>query len=119
MRALDIVAVDDDPAIVELLSLVFADAGHVVRTASGAAGALALLDDRAPDVLVTDVVMAPTDGVALAHEARARRPDLPVVFVSAYTADRLGVRPLGRTVFVNKPFLAEELLEAVRRVRGA
>jgi FixJ family two-component response regulator len=57
-------------------------------------------------------------GQELADELRARRPGLPVVFVSGYTEDHVveDARRDGATAFVEKPFSAEELLQAVRAV---
>jgi len=68
-------------------------------------------------VLVTDVVMPGMSGQQLAEVARARIPDLRVVFMSGHTDDMLvrdGARH-GDIAFVQKPFTRESLLRAVEQ----
>nr|MDT0664878.1 response regulator [Micromonospora sp. DSM 115978] len=72
------------------------------------------------DVLVTDVVMPGMNGQQLADHVRSRAPELPVVFMSAYTRGALtaGVAEPG-TSYLDKPFTAATLTEAIRSVLAA
>jgi CheY-like chemotaxis protein len=73
------------------------------------------------DALVSDVRMPGLDGIALAGALLADRPGLPVVLMSGYPAGgEPGHRPLpASAVFVEKPFTAPALVEAIARARAA
>ena len=72
------------------------------------------------DVLLTDIVMPEgVTGRQLAEKIRANKPDISVIFMSGYSADMAG-KDTGffhqsKTVFLQKPFAAPVLLDAVRR----
>lgn len=92
--------------------------GYRVLTARSGADALTILRDpqRHIDLLMTDLVMPGMRGADLVRNARADRPSLPVLTVSGYheqdeTLASLGQEKLG---FVQKPYLPDELLMAVR-----
>ncbi len=105
--------VEDADAVRVLTGRILYAAGYQVIPAESGAAALEKLD--AADVLVTDVVMPGMSGVELAAEARERRPDLPVVFVSGYTAnERIAPEGDPATAFLAKPFDGDDLLRAVR-----
>ena len=69
------------------------------------------------DLLVTDVVMPRMNGSDLAAALRRRRPDLPCLFMSGYTAEVIAARGVleDGIHFLQKPFTLEEL---GRRVHG-
>jgi CheY-like chemotaxis protein len=77
--------------------------------------ALLIANDAEFDVLLTDVVMPKMSGRELARELRARDPELRVVYVSGYTADRVleggGLEPGEQ--FLGKPFTEAELSAAL------
>jgi PAS domain S-box-containing protein len=105
--------VEDADAVRVLTGRILYAAGYQVIPVENGAMALERLDSA--DVLVTDVVMPGMSGVELATEARERRPDLPVVFVSGYTGNETiaaGGDPA--TAFLAKPFDGDDLLRAVR-----
>jgi DNA-binding NtrC family response regulator len=78
--------------------------------------AMAVLDDpsRGVDVLITDVILPGMSGPELVERIRPRRPDLPVVYMSGYTAEEAAFTDLlRRTPVLEKPFGAEDLLDRV------
>ena len=79
--------VDDDHAVRFVLLEALRDAGYRVQGFDGARAALAALDDEdaAPDLVFTDVRMPGLDGLGFLDALKARRPQLPVVVMSAYT----------------------------------
>src|SRR5690348_16286938 len=80
-----ILIVDDDADVLELTAEVLADAGYEVLTASGAEPALELLrGGRTVDLLLTDIVMPGLNGLGLADEAKRLRPELRVLYTSAF-----------------------------------
>ena len=68
------------------------------------------------DVLLTDIRMAPIDGMEIIRLARKVRPDMSIVVISAYCSEKTvkQAMALGCTTYVKKPFKTEEVLNAVR-----
>ncbi|HET9552179.1 MAG TPA: response regulator [Anaeromyxobacteraceae bacterium] len=84
-----ILFVDDEPEVLSLLRKTFTEAdGYVTLTASGGEEAVAILEARPIDLLVTDQRMPGITGIELAARARALRPDLTVILLTAYTDPR-------------------------------
>lgn len=114
-----ILLVEDDPAVRSLVARILKREGYNVLEATCGAEALALADSfSAIDLMLTDVVMPGLSGRNLAEEFRARRPNVPIVFMSGYTEDEVvkrGVRD-GEVNFIQKPFAPQALCEIVRRV---
>jgi len=100
-----ILVVDDEQVVRDLLGQILHDAGYDVTVAASAREALSLTGDW--DVLITDVVMPESDGVALAGQIRARH----VLFISGYDE---ATRVSPGAWFLQKPFSRDELGHAVR-----
>ena len=82
-----VLAVDDEPDAVELVSIVLEQAGAVVRTASSVAQALELVKAWTPELVVSDIGMPGEDGFALARKLRALGPpyaDVPAIALTAF-----------------------------------
>jgi two-component system cell cycle sensor histidine kinase/response regulator CckA len=92
--------------------------GYTVTEASDGADALRLFEERrgAFSVVVTDVVMPILGGVDMVAKLRDLQPDLPVVFVSGYTAEDQDLPLDVRTTFLTKPYTIAALLEAIAQV---
>ena len=86
---------------------------HVVRV-SNAAEALHKLQDATVDLVLSDIVMAEMNGIALAREIRRRSPPIPVLLVSGYS-DALQAAEAEFAV-LRKPFDIDALELAIRRV---
>ncbi|MBY0336308.1 MAG: response regulator [Acetobacteraceae bacterium] len=118
-EAATILLLEDDAMVRDFATTALEEAGHRVLAAADGAAALALLD-RHPDIalLFTDVVLGPEmNGREVADAARARRPDLPVLFTTGYT--RNAIIHHGRldadVTLLSKPYTAAELAAAVAR----
>jgi PAS domain S-box-containing protein len=112
-RGESVLVVEDADAVRVLTGRILYSAGYQVISVESGATALERLD--ACDVLVTDVVMPGMSGVELVVEARERRPDLPVIFVSGYTGDAtIAGSDDPMTAFLAKPYDGDDLLRAVR-----
>ena len=72
MPELNVLVVDDEPAIRQVLSAAITKAGYAVDTAGSAAEALGKLDKLPYDVVISDVFMPVTDGIELLRLARAK-----------------------------------------------
>jgi CheY-like chemotaxis protein len=111
-----ILFVDDEPILQEVCVLWLKRSGYQqVLTASNGWEALAILEKRKVDVLITDVHMPKMDGMVLIRTIRERGFSISgIVSMSAYTdVDLAELSSLGVKKFLEKPFTSEILLEAV------
>ena len=107
-----LLVVDDEPNILELLSVSLRFAGFEVATATNGADALNKVREFSPDLLVLDVTMPGLDRFAVASTLRSRGDGVPVVFLTAKdaTEDRVQGLTLGGDDYVTKPFSLEEVV---------
>jgi signal transduction histidine kinase/ActR/RegA family two-component response regulator len=109
-----ILVLEDDDLVRDVVERTLRRLGYEVTAASRPSEALSLASERSFDLLVTDVVMPEMTGDALAREIRAARPNLPVVFMSGYTAGVLDLKVGPLDVFAPKPLTAGRIARAVR-----
>ena len=110
--------VDDDPTIRTSLAEALADNGTTeVRVAEGPHRALAMLDDAAPDVVLSDVRMPDMDGMTFLRMLQKRAPSVDVILMTAYDDMPTVVSAMreGAVEFLVKPLD----LHHVRRVLDA
>jgi DNA-binding response OmpR family regulator len=120
---LDVLVVDDEPAIRQALERVLRDEGFAVRLAAGGREALAAIATRPPAVIVLDVAMPDLDGVTVTRRLRADGIEVPICILSARdeVSDRVAGLSSGADDYLVKPFAPEELtarLHALLRRRG-
>ena len=113
----NIIIVDDEQSYRQLLTLVFEDDGNSIRTAMNGRQALALIDEEAPDVIISDVKMPDMDGIELLRAVREIQPDLGVILMTAFASVETAREAfkLGADDFIQKPFDVEELKLIVRK----
>ncbi|MDF2465032.1 MAG: glrR [Ramlibacter sp.] len=112
-----ILIVDDDAALLRLLSLRLSAEGHEVLEAASGEAALARLDHELPQLLITDLRMGGMDGLQLFEAVHRRHPLLPVLILTAHGTIPDAVKALQRGVFgyLAKPFEARGLMAEVNR----
>ena len=114
-----ILFVDDEPEVLSILRRMFTEADdYITLTASAGEEALAILESRPVDLLVTDQRMPGMTGIELASRARALRPDLSVILLTAYTdpRDLLDAINKGEVYrYLVKPWDTADLRHAVRQ----
>jgi len=77
-----ILIVDDEPVTLEILSVMLGRAGYDTRQACSGMEALAVLGTEGEfDLVLSDLMMAEIDGLALVEKTRDKFPDMPVVMV--------------------------------------
>ena len=111
-----ILVIEDEPRILAFLARGLEAEGFVVDGASdGAAGTRQAVRTRY-DLVILDLLLPKLDGLAVLRELQRRRPDLPVVIVSARSDLETKLRgfDLGACDYVPKPFSLDELLARVR-----
>jgi DNA-binding NtrC family response regulator len=107
-----VLVMDASGDIRELMRLALADTGVRVVVAESCAEALAVAAEIHVDLLIADVVLPDSDGLALAAMLRDMRPELRVIFVSAWF-DHPRFPDLTGEVVLSKPFRLEEFRSAV------
>jgi CheY-like chemotaxis protein len=113
-----ILLVDDDSAVRDVTASMLADVGYRVVTAGSGAAALDLLERSDDfDLLLVDYAMPGMSGAETAAEARRRRPELPVLFITGF-ADLAALKDVGDERIVQKPFRDGELATKVRCALG-
>jgi PAS domain S-box-containing protein len=113
--SLDILLVEDDPAVGDMVAAMLSDFGHRVTRAEDADAALAVLSRQASvDLMLTDVVMpGALTGVDLAHRVVAARPGLPIILSSGYTGEILSSAIDAPWPLLRKPYSSEDLARAI------
>ncbi|MDH4412153.1 MAG: sigma-54 dependent transcriptional regulator, partial [Rhizobium sp.] len=115
--SIDIILVDDDPALRRATRQTLELAGYPVRDFGAAAQALAQLSRDSEAVVITDIRMAGMDGLELFAHIRALDPDLPVLLITGHGDIDMAVKALhdGAYDFIAKPFPADRLVQSVAR----
>ncbi|MES9946038.1 MAG: HD domain-containing phosphohydrolase [Candidatus Thiodiazotropha sp.] len=112
-----ILAVDDTPASLRLLTDILSSEGYVVRSAINGELALHAAKVKPPNLILLDVNMPGMDGFEVCRRLKQEPQlrDIPVIFVSALsdTTDKLKGFAIGGVDYVTKPFQREELLARV------
>jgi len=109
--------VEDDDAIAAALRLHLEEAGYRLHRESDGLQAMAAIDHQRWDMVLLDLMLPGADGWDVCRHLRAQHPDVPVIMLSARSAEAhrvLGLE-LGADDYLAKPF---SMLELVARVRA-
>jgi two-component system response regulator MprA len=111
-----ILVVDDEPAVRASLERALGLRGYRVELARDGSDALERLADRAPDVILLDVMMPGVDGLEVCRRLRAVGDRTPILLLSARDAlhDRVAGLDAGADDYLVKPYAREELLARLR-----
>jgi signal transduction histidine kinase len=109
-----ILLVDDDNAVREVTRAMLQELGYAVLEAGSGGAALDVLA-REPkiDLMIVDFAMPGMNGAEVARQAQAKRPSLPILFVTGFS-DRSGMAGVDETHILAKPFVYDELASKVR-----
>ena len=113
-----ILVVDDEEPIREIISSMLNAAGYKTRQACSGMEALALLNSTGEfELMLSDLMMAELDGIALLERSKEKYPDMPVIMVTAVHDISVALAAIrnGAYDYLLKPFEREQLLAMVRR----
>src|SRR5271165_4953349 len=113
-----ILVVDDEETIREIVCSMLGAAHFQTRQAANGLEALAILDSGDEfDLVLSDLMMAEMDGIALLERAKERYPDVPIVMVTTVHDISVALQAIrnGAYDYLPKPFEREQLLATVRR----
>jgi len=114
----NILIAEDDKAVREFVSRALRQDGHEITAVSDGQQALNVLERQKFDMLLADIVMPHVDGIALALKASKDYPDLPVLLMTGYAAERQRAHNLDSLIHevISKPFTLRDICETVRRL---
>jgi two-component system OmpR family response regulator len=113
-----VLVVDDEPNIVDVISMALRYQGFDVSSAASGGDALRAVQDFRPQVMVLDVMLPDMEGFEVAERLGAARGDVPIIFLTARdaAADKLRGLTTGGDDYMTKPFSLEELVARIRNV---
>jgi len=111
-----VLVVDDEPNIVDVISMALRYEGFEVASAGTGAEALSMVRETRPHVMLLDVMLPDMEGFDVARRLGAEHARVPIIFLTARdaTEDRVRGLTVGGDDYVTKPFSLEELLARVR-----
>jgi len=113
-----VLVVDDEPGIVDVVSMALRHHGFDVSAVETGSMALAAARDWRPHAMVLDVMLPDMDGFEVARRLAAQRAEIPILFLSARntTSDKVRGLTTGGDDYVTKPFSLEELVARLRNI---
>ncbi len=113
----ELLLVDDDPELLELLSMRLSAMGYRIHCAESGEQALRILSTEKIHLVISDLCMDGMDGLALFEAIQVERPGLPVILLTAHGSIQEAVTATQRGVFgfLTKPVDKRELLDVVNR----
>jgi DNA-binding response OmpR family regulator len=128
-KGADILIIDDDRDLVESIRIVLESRKYGVRTAYNGKDGFQKIQEKAPDLILLDVMMATdTEGFSLAYKLRNNQAykEIPIIMVTGFTKKMAEAGPekfqhiMGEnwpvTQFLEKPIDPEELLSVIEGV---
>jgi two-component system response regulator HydG len=116
LRELSVLIVDDDGDFLATLEPILEAEGFRVRTTTTVRDATRALAELAFDVVVTDLALGATGGLAFCEMVARTRPELPVVVLTGYGDAKGAAMRLGARRVLTKPIGVKALVTALREV---
>src|SRR6201998_1084704 len=112
-----ILIIDDEPAMVEVISNLCRDRGHQAFPFSSSESALDALPRIDPQLVIVDVKMEKVGGFDVLRECRERFPNTTVIMITAYASVETAVEAMkmGAYDYITKPFKVDELQMTIQR----
>jgi two-component system response regulator PilR (NtrC family) len=113
----EIIVTDDERSMREFLEILLGKEGYTVRSAPSMSKTLALMDEQAPDLVITDLKMKGGSGLDLLKEIKTRKPDVEVLVITAFATTETAIEALklGAYDYITKPFQVDEIRVVVQR----
>ncbi len=117
-----ILAVDDSPSVLLMLSSVLRAKGFEVLEANSGYEALGKMDGRCIDLVITDLIMLGMDGTELIRKIRSSAVygNIPILMVTTQSNEEMKKKGkiAGATDWIVKPFSVESLIALIRKTIG-
>ncbi|MFH1891381.1 MAG: response regulator [Candidatus Zixiibacteriota bacterium] len=121
VKDLNILLVDDDEDLLSVVSELISALGHTVVTAPEGIEALARFDEKAFDMVITDLGLPGMSGWDIANAVRLRKPETPVILISGWGAQiaEADIAKYQVDLVLSKPFSLRQLEESIWTVLSA
>ncbi|NNE79649.1 MAG: response regulator [Silicimonas sp.] len=120
--SISVLAVDDSRTMRDMINLALSSEGFEVHLAEDGEHGLEVLDDLAPDAIITDINMPRLDGFGFIDAVRLRdeTKTIPILVLTTESSPDLKARARlsGATGWIVKPFAQDKLVRALRMVVG-
>lgn len=112
-----VLMVDDEQGILNTLSILLKSEGYETTPALGAEKALEILKAKEFDLMISDIRMAPMNGMELLKIVHEHYPTMAVIMLTAYgqVDTAIAADQLGAFDYLKKPFRTEELLMTIEK----
>jgi DNA-binding response OmpR family regulator len=116
-----VVYIEDDPEMIDLVTLIVGKRGYQVKGAHGGREGLDMVYQSVPDLILLDLMMPDMDGWDVYHQLKATETlkNIPVIIITAKSQeiDRvLGLHIAKVDDYVSKPFRPQELIDSIDKV---
>lgn len=116
-----IVYIEDDPEMIDLVSMILSRRGFDVKGVQGGQAGLDYINTQKPDLILLDLMMPDVDGWDIYHQMKSHEEtrDIPVIIITAkaQAIDKvLGLQIAKANDYICKPFRPQELLDSVDKV---
>jgi twitching motility two-component system response regulator PilH len=117
-----VLVVEDTPSAQQLLNQYLQESGYTVINASNGKEALDKVNQKMPDVVITDLVMPGMSGLELCRSLKKdpNTQKLPIIACTSkdQELDRLWGMKQGIDIYITKPYSKEDIIRAVRSLAG-
>jgi len=112
-----ILIVDDDPYVLESVSMLLKELGYSIDTCSNASDAIDVFSRKKFDAVLTDIKMPIISGIELLEKIRGINKEIPVIMMTAYAEIDAAVAAIknGAFDFIIKPYQPEYLLHSIEK----
>ncbi len=117
-RRTQILVLDDEPIVCKRLKPAFQKAGYDVETFTDSASALARIEQKRFDIVITDLKMEGIDGMSFLSRVKEKWPSIDVVVITGFATSDTAKESFrkGAFDFIAKPFKLSDIMETVRRL---
>ena len=119
-RVAKILIAEDSDSVRDFVARALRAEGHLVDAVEDGFKALSALEEDAYELLIADIQMPELDGIALALKVAKDHPEVPILLMTGYAAERQRAHNLDALIqdVISKPFSLQDICEAARRVLG-
>jgi two-component system, NtrC family, response regulator len=112
-----ILIVDDEKNYLVVLEALLSAEGYEIITADNVRDALRLMEESDLDLVLTDMKMPGMSGMDLLVESKRRKPEVPVIMMTAYGTIEMAVEAMKKQAYdyITKPFQNEELKLTIKK----
>lgn len=117
-RVARILIAEDSDEVRAFVARALSSEGHLVDTVRDGVQALEALAEETYDLVIADIVMPELDGISLALKIAKEQPNLPILLMTGYPAERERAHNLDALIrdVIVKPFTLKDICDAAQRV---